>query len=210
MTGKGIGEEDLFLVFVEGKPGREAAYRAWFSGNHMTDMRALAGVSSAHAYAFADGGDPAPSELCAIYEFGDGPAVLETIGRTKGTAALPQSDDQGRMVWRLFETVESRPRIALPSGRDVVLALIGAARDAPDESALRRACAAMIEQGATYARALRLSPVQPARGSEYGAAVVVAWDGASAGALARLAREHEHCFPEVPRRVFLARPLASL
>jgi hypothetical protein len=204
MTGRAIGEEDLFLVFVEGEPGREAAYRAWFAGRHMADMRALPGVSSAHAYAFAEGGDPAPAELCAIYEFGDGPAVLETIGRTKGTDALPQSDDQGRMVWRLFQTVESRPAGALPVGREVILALIGASRDAPDEPALRRACAAMIEEGATYARGLRLSPAQPARGSEYGAGLLVVWDAAPA--MGRMALALDRAFPQIPRSLFRIKP----
>jgi hypothetical protein len=207
MSGATIGGEDLFLVFVEGKPGREAAYRAWFSKSHMADMRVLPGVRSAHAYAFVEGGDPAPSELCAIYEFGDGPAVLETIGRTKGTPALPQSDDQGRMVWRLFETVERRPAAALPGGRDVILVLIGAPRDALDEPALRRACARIIDEGAAYARVLRLSPVQPARGSEYGAALVAVWDGASADAITRTTQVLDRDFPQLPRSLFSIEPL---
>jgi hypothetical protein len=203
MTRKPVGEEDLFVVFVEGKPGREAVYRAWFAGSHMANMRALPGVSSAHAYAFVEGGDPPPSELCAIYEFADGPAVLETIGRTKGAAALPQSDDQGRMVWRLFETVDCRPAASLPAERDVIVALIATT----DEAGLHRTCAALVDQGAAYVRALLLSPVQPTRGSEYGAALVVVWDGADPDVVSCVAGEMDRCFPEVTRRLFAIKPL---
>jgi hypothetical protein len=184
MTGAGGGEEDVFLVFVEGKPGREAAYAEWFVGDHIADMRALPGVSSAHAFRTAG---QAPAGLCALYEFPDGPGVLQTIGRVKGTAALPHSDDQGRMTWRLFETVTRDPETALPADGEVTLALLETARDAADR--LAGLPGDLAAAGAAYARVLRLSPAQPTRGSEYGVAVIAVWpEGAADSAAAALDR----------------------
>lgn len=181
MTHSG-GMEDVFLVLVEGRPGREAAYAEWFAGEHMADMRALPGVGSAHAFRKAE---PAPTQLCALYEFGDGPTVLETIGRSKGTPALPHSEDQGRMTWRLFETVLRRPATPLPEDGEVVVDLVEGPRETA--KALAPVAEAVLAAGATYARVLRLHPAQPARGSEYGAALISVWpDGATERAAAHL------------------------
>jgi hypothetical protein len=190
------GDEDVFLVFVEGKPGREAAYAAWFAGDHMADMRALPGVNSAHAFQTMG---TAPAALCAIYEFADGPGVLETIGRSKGTAALPHSEDQGRMTWRLFETAARQPEGPLPPGGEAVVALLETSREASDE--LSALDGVILAGGADYARALRLSPVQPARGSEYGAGLIVVWPEGTVDPAAATAGLLDNHFPGVARLV---------
>jgi hypothetical protein len=199
------GREDVFVVFVEGKPGREGAYRSWFAGPHMADMRALPGVASAHACCLeAPEGQP-PAELCALYEFAAGATVLETIGRAKGTPALPHSEDQGRMVWRLFETVEAWPVAALPNG-PVVLALL----ETPHGSAPPLdAGAALAAEGAAYVRALDLSPAQPSRGSEYGSALLVHWQAAMPDPVQATAERLDRCLPGLARTLLLATPIAG-
>jgi hypothetical protein len=204
MTTRARGEEDIFLVFVEGREGREDAYAAWFAGSHMADMRALPGVSSARAFSLSATGGPAPAGLCAIYEFAEGPAVLETIGRLKGTDALPHSEDQGRMVWRLFETLAHWPGLALPDEGAVAIVLIETPREATDTAPLLGLGAALAAEGAAYVRALRLSPAQPARGSEYGAALLVALDVAASGALPQAL---DRCFPGTAWRLLHAVPM---
>lgn len=179
MTTKARGEEDIFLVFVEGREGRREPYAAWFAGRHMADMRALPGVASAHAYRLSAPEGAVPGELCAIYEFAAGPAVLATIGEVKGTDALPHSQDQGRMVWRLFETVARWPQDALPHDKAVAIVLIETPRDGLNTAPLLAAGEALAASGARYVRALRLSPAQPSRGSEYGAALLLVLDGAA-------------------------------
>jgi hypothetical protein len=198
------GREDVFVVFVEGKPGREAAYRSWFSGSHMADMRALPGVASAHAYRLeAPEGRP-PAELCALYEFAAGPAVLDTIGRAKGGPALPHSEDQGRMVWRLFETLQAWPAEALPDG-PVVLALL----ETPRSASLLQVGEALRAAGAAHVRALGLSPAQPARGSEFKSALLVAWKPATTAPVAATAKQLDSLLPGATRTLLLARPEAG-
>jgi hypothetical protein len=206
MAMKARGQEDVFLVFVEGREGRRAPYAAWFAGGHMADMRALPGVASAHAFRLSAADGPAPAELCAIYEFAAGPAVLDTIGRVKGTGALPHSEDQGRMVWRLFETLGRWPDGALPEGAPLAIVLIEAPRDTEDLTPLLTAGASLAAQGAAYVRTLRLSPAQPARGSEYGAALLVAGGAASQGALGAAL---ERCLPGTVWRLLRAEPLEA-
>jgi hypothetical protein len=203
MTGKPPGSEDVFLVFVEGKPGREAAYATWFAGPHMADMRALAGVRSAHAFRLAGAVGPPPAGLCAIYEFADGPAVLDAIGRSKGTPALPQSDDQGRMTWRLFQTTGAWPPAPLPAEGDVVLALLETPRDAAPPQ-LADIAAALQAKGARCVRALSLSPSQPSRGSEYGAGLIAVCDAAGGDAPQSLDAMLAHHLPGVAHAVLRA------
>jgi hypothetical protein len=204
MTRKPPGSEDVFLVFVEGKPGREAAYAAWFAGPHMADMRALSDVRSAHAFRLADAGGRPPAELCAVYEFADGPGVLDLIGRSKGGPALPQSDDQGRMTWRLFETAGAWPQAPLPADGDLVLALLETPRGkAPPQ--LAGIAAALLAEGARHVRALSLSPIQPSRGSEFGAGLIVAWGPAAADPFRTLADQLDERLPAVARTLLLAK-----
>jgi hypothetical protein len=199
------GREDVFVVFVEGKPGREGAYRSWFAGSHMADMRALPGVASAHAYRLEAPEGAPPAELCAIYEFAVGAAVLETIGRAKGTDVLPHSQDQGRMVWRLFETVQAWPAGALPNG-PVVLALLETPRgSAPPLDA----GAALAAEGAAYVRALDLSPAQPSRGSEYASAFLVHWQAATPDPVQATAERLDRSLPGLSRTLLLATPIAG-
>jgi len=209
MNGDDRGAEDVFLVFVQGKPGREGAYAAWFEGGHMADMRALPGVNSAHAFRLAQTSGPPPAELCAIYEFADGPAVLDLIGRSKGTDALPHSEDQGRMVWRLFETRQAWPDVAMPTGRDMVIALIGSPRGETDQALLLEAGAALAAAGARYVRALSLSPVQPTRGSEFGLALIVSADLGTAATIDAVADQLAGCFAGMPTEILVAAPMRS-
>lgn len=159
--------DDVFLVFVDGKPGHEEAYARWFCGEHMADMRALPGVSRVFAGKLtALDGEPAPAQLCGYYETPDCGELLGTIAATKGTAALPVSDLQGRMVWRVLETV------ALVSGEpespgDMLVCLLPGE---PDEA--RQAGLMAFIQGAglpfSSARLARIGAQQPARGREWG------------------------------------------
>jgi hypothetical protein len=204
MTRKEPGAEDVFLVFVEGKPGREAAYAAWFAGSHMADMRALPGVRSAHAFRLGGAGGPPPAELCAIYEFADGPGVLDTIARSKGTPALPASEDQGRMTWRLFETVGCWPQALLPADGDVVLALLETPRGAVPPQ-LTEIAAAVAAYGARYVRALSLSPAQPSRGAEYGAGLVVVWGAETPDPVQAVRAKLDERLPGVGRSILSAR-----
>jgi hypothetical protein len=137
--------------------------------------------------------------LCALYEFADGPGVLETIGRSKGTPALPHSEDQGRMTWRLFETVESRPAAPLPDHGDTVVALLETSRGVSDELAALDGF--ILAGGADYARVLRLSPAQPARGSEYGAGMIVVWPPGTVDPAAATTGLIDNHFPDVERLV---------
>jgi hypothetical protein len=116
-----------------------------------------------------------PEKLCGIYEFADSAGVLDTIARSKGTNALPQSDDQGAMVWRLFETVARRPPVTLPAGVGLAVALVQSAHKPADLALLLKAADGTIARGATYARPLRLSPSQPPKGSEYNVGLIVAF-----------------------------------
>ncbi len=72
----------------------------------MADMRRLPGVNRAfagHLRSLDD--EPSPAQLCGYYETPDCGELLSTIAANKGTAALPASDLQGVMVWRVLETV---------------------------------------------------------------------------------------------------------
>jgi hypothetical protein len=193
------GGEAIFLVLVSGKPGREAAYRRWFTTRHMADMRALPGVNSAHAFDLEPAGR-APAALCALYEFPDGGGALATIAQSNGTSALPQSDDQGAMTWRLYETAACAPQAALPAGADMVVVLLELARDEAPPAGLTQAANALAAGSGAYVRTLNLSPLQPARGSEYGAALLIG--GQTQAAVGEALDQH---LPGVGRALLLAR-----
>jgi hypothetical protein len=173
--GKMQMQKDIFLVFVEGKPGREADYAAWFCGSHREDMNHLPEVSSAHMFRMeALDGFPEPAELCAIYETGDGTALLDAIGKSKGTGRLPESDLQGPMSWRLF-SYDTGSGDSLPG--DVPLLLMLFAGDAPETIAnASSSIAAALPAGTSYWAMTRLSTVQSRKGREYGHALFVALD----------------------------------
>jgi len=77
-------ESDVFLVFVDGKPGHEESYARWFRGEHMADIRALPGVTRAFAGKLAalDGKAP-PAQLCGYYETPDCGDLLATIAEAR-------------------------------------------------------------------------------------------------------------------------------
>lgn len=159
--------DDVFLVFVDGKPGQEEAYARWFCGEHMADMRALPGVSRAFAGRLTGlDGEPAPAQLCGYYETPDCGALLGTIAASKGTAALPVSDLQGRMVWRVLETVAVQGNRGADTAGIVICLLPGDADEAMEGRLLA------FLQGADLpiagARLTRIGAIQPARGREYG------------------------------------------
>lgn len=164
-----IAEHELFMVFVDGKPGFEQDYADWFTGVHMADMERLPGVESACAFQLQSLDDePAPAGLCAVYETASGAQLLQTIAASKGTDALSVSEIQGPMVWRVLETVYrwNEGDAAEYSDR-VMLCMFGGEWDDDAESALRD----WLVSGAlpiSEARLTRISPVQPARGREFG------------------------------------------
>jgi hypothetical protein len=192
------GTEEVFVVLVSGKPGREAAYGDWFAGPHMSQMRALPGVRSAHAFEVSRSSGEKLADLCALYEFADGGAALQTIARTKGTPALASSDDQGAMTWRLYETVGSWPRTGLPDGTDLIIALLETPRETVAPARLGDLATALTSLGARHVRALRLSPIQPARGSEFGAALVIGWPRAAHDPVAATKETLDRNFPGLP------------
>lgn len=164
--------DDVFLVFVDGKPGHEEAYARWFCGDHMADMRALPGVNRAFAGRLIGlEGEPPPSQLCGYYETPDCGELLSTIAASKGTAALPVSDLQGRMVWRVLETVG----VHGDHGADTAVMLIGLLPGEADEAREGRLLAFI--QGAELpiagARLTRIGAIQPARGREFGSVLFV-------------------------------------
>lgn len=173
--GKMQVRKDIFLVFVEGKSGREADYAAWFCGSHREDMKNLSEVSSAHMFRMeALDGFPEPAELCAIYETDDGAALLDAIGKAKGNGRLPESDLQGPMSWRLFSCITGSGK-SIPG--DVPLLLMLFADDAPETVAnASSSIAAAPLAGVSYWAMARLSPVQSRKGREYGHALFVALD----------------------------------
>ncbi len=169
-------EHELFMVFVDGKPGHEQEYARWFTGEHLLDMKGLPGVDSAHAYRLRSlDGQPAPAGLCALYETLSGTQLLHTIAANKGTDALPVSLIQGAMVWRVLETV----RRSEPHGDRkprVLICLFGGEWDGPAEQLfwdwLNSAALPIVE-----ARQTRISPAQPSRGREFGSVLFVALAG---------------------------------
>jgi hypothetical protein len=162
-----MAQSDVFLVFVDGRPGQEEAYARWFCGEHMADMRALPGVTRAFAGRLTGlDGEPAPAQLCGYYETPDCGALLNTIAATKGTAALPVSDLQGRMVWRALETVA----VHGDPGADTAGMVICLFPGEPDQACEERLLAFL--QGAALPNAgaclTRIGAIQPARGREFG------------------------------------------
>lgn len=164
---RGPGAHDVFLVFVDGREGREDEYADWFAGAHMGDMLHLPGVISAKAYQL-EGlcGMAAPARLCAIYETDDGPAILDTIAAAKGTAALPVSAVQGAMTWRVLQRVRAHQFApAQEAARELICMSGGAWDETAEQNLWDKVCA--NPDGILALRQTRLSPVQPSRGSEY-------------------------------------------
>ena len=160
---------DIFLVFVEGRDGSRDEYAKWFATSHMSDMCQLPGVISANAFRLASlEGGSVPAQLCAIYETGDGTAILDTIAAAKGTAALPISDIQGPMTWRVLEGVRvwQRPPVSAP-GSELICMFGGPWDDLAEQRIWEWLCS--IRTSFRAIRQTRLSPVQPSRGSEYSA-----------------------------------------
>lgn len=164
-----MADSDIFLVFVDGKPGHEEAYARWFCGEHMADMRVLPGVTRAFAGTLATlNGEPAPAQLCGCYETPDCGELLATIAGTKGTSALPVSDLQGRMVWRVLETVAFRgDGDEAAACENMLVCLLPGEPDAARQSGLM---AFVIAAGlpVVAARMTRIGAIQPARGREWG------------------------------------------
>ena len=178
---------DVFLVFVDGKPGHEENYADWFGGEHMADMRRLPGVARAFAGKLsALDGEPPPAQLCGYYETPDCGELLSTIAASRGTPALPASDLQGRMVWRVLETTALHGE--WPEPQDFVQVLICMFTAAPDEFSI-------ADLPIVGARWTRIGAIQPARGREHAAvlflmlpegidpaaiaAMIAQWSGAS-------------------------------
>jgi hypothetical protein len=189
-----MAENEVFLVFVDGKPGHETAYARWFGGEHMADMRRLPGVTRAFAgdLSALDGG-PSPAQLCGYYETPDCGALLATIAANKDTPALPVSDLQGRMVWRVLETVAAHDE-PQPSG-DMAGMLICLFPGEPDLADL------WAKLPVISARLTRIGAAQPARGREYGSVLfLILNDGSDPAALA--ATVAERCGSEGARFLF--------
>ena len=160
-------QHELFMVFVDGKPGLEQDYAAWFTGEHMGDMERLPGVETAQAFRLqALDGKPVPAGLCAVYETPSGAQLLQTIAASKGTDALPVSLIQGKMVWRVLETVRRSEALSDAKHRVLICMFGGEWDDMAEERLwewLQAAALPIIE-----VRQTRISPVQPARGREFG------------------------------------------
>ncbi len=193
---------DVFLVFVEGSQGHEQAYADWFAGTHMRDMRRLPGVVSASAYRLeALDGTPVPSQLCAIYETACVAGLLGTIAAAKGTQALPESDVQGRMIWRALEGVRSHRSGAAPgSGVELICMVPGPWGEASERTLIGWLGTCSGDVAAL--RQTRLSPVQPKRGSEF--ATVLFVTPANADDAERLAGSLRHALDEPEMRTLLA------
>jgi hypothetical protein len=208
--GPAAGEEDLFLVFVDPVDDtREISFGEWFSGDHMTDMRHVAGVRFAHCFRLVSvDGEKAPTRFCALYEMGEGARALAEIARLKGTTALPQSAEQGAMTWRLFNTIRRPGAARIPARRALLLVLIGIPRSGLDEGTLAHYVDKLIACDAVYLRALRLSEIQPKRGSDFGVALLCAFENGGLGPIG-LARElRELAFPS-PIRMLGGIPLGK-
>ncbi|MBV1918175.1 MAG: hypothetical protein KUG65_08965 [Sphingomonadaceae bacterium] len=161
-------KSDIFMVFVEGKAGVEDAYAEWFGGSHMTDMENLPGVGSANAFRMSalDGGT-CPTELCALYETDNGGQLLRTIGKSKGTDALPHSELQGQMTWRMLQTLDrSGPGGLADPKASVLICMFAGEWDAEAESRLW-AWLGDCDLPIIEARQTQISPVQPSRGREF-------------------------------------------
>lgn len=158
---------DIFLVFVSGKPGLEADYARWFCGEHMADMARLPGVLSVHAgHLSALDGEASPAQLCAIYETPDCAELLQTIAASKGTAALPVSDQQGAMVWRVLECEQADGEL---DGAPVLIGLFEAAPGSAEPTA-----DILTGLPLKAKRLTRIGAAQPARGREYESILLLA------------------------------------
>jgi hypothetical protein len=205
MTEAGRPANDVFLVFVEGSEGNEAAYASWFASTHMEDMRRLPGVASASAFRLeALDGEPAPRQLCAIYESASVVDLLGTIAAAKGTPALPESDVQGPMVWRALEGVRSHRSGAAPGSSGELICMVPGPWGEAEDRALSQWLAAHGQDVAAL-RQTRLSPVQPKRGSEF-AVVLFVTPLASADAAA-LGEALLRAIGKAGARLLLAKPL---
>jgi hypothetical protein len=165
---------DVFLVLVDALPGRDAEYGSWFAGSHMKDMRRLSGVASAQSYRIATLDDrPAPASFCAIYEMDNARAVLSEIARLKGSAALPTSPLQGAMTWRIFERILPPETNQLTAGATLLLTILAAPREnGPPIEEIRGLDQVLADHGVKLIWYLRLSELQPRRGSDWGWAIL--------------------------------------
>ena len=174
---------DIFLVFVDAKPGHEESYAHWFCGDHMADMRKLPGVTRAFAGSLsALDGEAPPAPLCGYYETPDCGELLNTIAASKGTPLLPASDLQGRMVWRVLETVESHgERQEAAEFAKILICMF------PDEPDLADLCTDLPVIGARWTR---IGAIQPAKGREYTAVLFLMLpEGADPVAIAAMVAE---------------------
>ena len=153
-------QSDVFLVLVDAIAGEEAAYAKWFCGVHMADMRRLAGIDRAFAGRLqALDGMPPPAQLCGYYETPNCSELLDTIAANKGTEALPASDLQGKMVWRVLETAATLGEAR--RGEDLAKILICMFNAEHDFAGL------CDDLPIAAARLTRIGSIQPARGREY-------------------------------------------
>lgn len=198
---------DIFLVFVEGKQGHHDAYARWFAGAHMADMARLPGVLSASAFRLeALDGQDVPARFCAIYETHDGAHLLQSIAAAKGTDALPVSDLQGAMTWRVLEGRRTCQSAAPRADVAELMCMFAPPWDAAAEDrAWDRLCDA--PDGIARQRQTRLSPVQPARGSDFASVLFVTLDRPDDAAALAATAVAAHGASEV--RLLLAVPLAG-
>jgi len=196
---------DIFMVFVDGKPGLEEPYAKWFCGEHMTDMIGLPGVDTAHAFHLSTlDGEPSPAGLCALYDTENGGKLLATIGKTKGTDTLPHSEIQGKMVWRMLQTVE---RSGLDSPADRLAPVIICMFSGPWDSAAEAKLWDWLGSAGLSVAAVRqtsISPVQPSRGREYeGILLLTLSAGADPDAIVSAVKDHRG---DASARFLLAEP----
>jgi hypothetical protein len=175
---------DIFLVFVSGKPDHEADYARWFCGEHKADMARLPGVLSVHAGQLSALDSLAsPAQLCAIYETPDCAGLLQTIAASKGTAALPVSDLQGAMVWRVLECDQADGEL---TDAPVVIGLF---EGEPGAAGATADLLADLPLKAT--RVTRMGAAQSARGREYPSILLLALQsGADPAAVAATLASH--------------------
>lgn len=83
-----------FVVFTDPVEGRDEEFNRWYSDEHLADVVAVPGVTSAARFRLAAPGAGAmPNQYLAIYEFDtdDPKSVFDEIFKRWGTSAMPMS-----------------------------------------------------------------------------------------------------------------------
>lgn len=104
----------VFVVLTNAAPGKEDAFNAWYTHQHIPDVLAIPGVVAAQRFTLS--GDqraqpPYPYKYLALYELetDDLKGVLATLNERAGTSAMVISDaiDQQRLAW-IFQPITER------------------------------------------------------------------------------------------------------